>query len=184
MAVTSCHAQTYRYSQVPAAGYTLRVKPIWIDNTFSTNDKLAIDDAISQWNYVLNGTIVLQVMSYDFDMEIESIASAVNNHGLLIMKITSDNPMVDGPKTAAWVNELGGYKLYVIKDRVPGDMVKGVMLHELGHALGARHQDGNTLMFEKYDAKKFTCIDYATVKQVSSYQMIQLDHLNYCIYMN
>jgi len=182
MMVSSCHAQPFRYSQVPGATYTLNIKSIWIDKNFSAKDKLAIDDAIIEWNYVLNGTIILKPISYNFDMEIDTIKDAAANHGLLIMKIDSSNSMVENDHTAAWVNVIGGYKLYVIKDRV-GSRLKKIMLHELGHVLGAGHQPGNTLMFSIYDEKKFSCIDYATVQQVADYNHISISNLNYCRYL-
>ncbi len=179
--LSSCSHISYQYTLKPVAPYTVRVLPIWIDKTFSANDKLAIDDAINSWNLVLNNTIKLQAVTYEFDMEVESIVRAKNERGLLVMKINSDNPMVTDD-AAAWVNELGGWKLYVVKNRVPTELMNKVMMHELGHALGAEHQAG-TLMNPKFNAEMYTCIDYTTVKQVSDYQKIRLDYLNHCVYL-
>ena len=182
MALISCNTHKYKYTQIPPPGYTLRTKPVWVDKTFSPQDKAVIEDAVGQWNHVLNGTVVLKIVSYQFDMEIETLYQASREKGLLIMRVESDNYMVGDPTTGAWVNELGGGRLYVVKDKVSTDMLKGIMLHELGHVMGASHQEGNTLMFERYNTLKFTCIDQATVKQVSTYQLINLNHLNYCFY--
>ncbi len=179
--ISSCASISYQYTLKPVAPYTVRVIPIWIDKTFSNNDKLAIDDAINNWNLVLNGSIRLQPVSYEFDMEPDDIMKAIRERGLLVMKVMSDNSMVD-KDTRAWVNELGGFKLYVVKDRVPTQIMTGIMMHELGHVLGASHVEGDSLMFKHYDPKKFACIDFATVKQVSDYQKIRLDHLNHCVY--
>jgi hypothetical protein len=179
--ISNCASTSYQYTLKPVAPYTTRVIPIWIDKTFSGNDMLAIDDAINNWNLVLNGSIKLQPVSYQFDMEPDEIMRAIRERGLLVMKVTSDNSMVD-KDTRAWVNELGGFKLYVVKDRVPTEIMTGIMMHELGHALGASHQTGNTLMFPYYRKEMYYCIDFATVKQVSDYQKIRLDYLNHCVY--
>lgn len=178
--VSNCASTSFQYTLKPVAPYTARVIPIWIDKTFSSNDKLAIDDAINSWNLVLNGSIRLQPVTYEFDMEPDDIMRAIRERGLLVMKVTSDNSMVD-KDTRAWVNELGGFKLYVVKDRVSTEMMSGVMMHEIGHALGASHREAG-LMFQHYRKEMYSCIDFATVKQVSDYQKIRLDYLNHCVY--
>lgn len=183
MVVLNCHSQPFKYTQFPVAENMYKTKSVWIDKTFSNQDKLDIDNAINQWNYVLNGTMKLIPVSYEFDMEPEIIHQAINEHGLLVLKIYSSSHMIPHNNTLAWVNGLGGITLYVVKNRVPHEMMTPVMLHEIGHVLGADHQDGFTLMNPQFDEDKYSCIDYETVKQVSLYNFIPVAYLNYCLYL-
>src|SRR5258706_6828041 len=74
----------YHYTRnVYHEGYAKEI-PIWIDRNFSQGEMIAIDDAISNWNYVLNGYIKLDVVDTHFDMETWKIQSQESSGGWLI----------------------------------------------------------------------------------------------------
>src|SRR5208283_1711278 len=75
----------YQYNHHPdlMAVHPVRVIPIWIDKGFGEADMLAISDAIGQWNYALNGYVVLTVVDTQFDMEPMKIAEQVRKNGWL-----------------------------------------------------------------------------------------------------
>ncbi len=174
------------YSPVP-----LKVIQIHVDKHFGAADKLAIDDAIMQWNYALNGYIKLEVVSYDFDMETPTLQKCmvVGSNCWLIMKVDSSNPMVteiDKTKkgktyTLAWANELGGNRMYLIRDRLTNKMVTGVTLHEMGHLLGSEHDDAY-LMRPMYEWEKTRCVDYEAVMKVAKFQHLPAQCVSYCVY--
>lgn len=183
----------YHYVQVGGASIVpLKEYHIWIDKTFGEADKLAMDDAIRQWNYALNGYVVLKVESMDFDMEPSIASKVLLGGGWIVMKIDHFNPMVrevDRPArpgepqyyTLAWVNRIGGNRMWIIRDRMSNEAVEGVMLHELGHLLGAGH-DQVYLMQPHYKWEDYRCVDYEAVKRVARYQHLPMDRLNYCLY--
>lgn len=168
----------------------LKVYKIWIDKEFGAADQLAIDDAIKQWNFALNGYVKLEVMSTQFDMEPEILARVMRGEGWVILKVNSTNSMVegvdrkkDGTKsyTLGWANQIGGNRMYLIRDRLRNDWVMGVTLHEIGHLLGAEHDD-IYLMAPHFHWEDARCVDYEAIKLVAAYQHIPLSRLNYCVY--
>lgn len=185
------------YIRNPSNVGVYKVIPVYIDVTFGEGDKVAIDDAVNQWNYVLNGYMELKVVTHQFDMELNLIREAARNNGILIMKVYSNNPIVptltsgmytlnSGAVPIAWVNERGGGKMYLIRDRLENTDVLPVSLHELGHALGAGHEellDENVLrlMYPYYYKRyNYSCIDKNAMKKVAEYQNLPWKGLNYC----
>lgn len=187
----SCAArgpQPFHYTHTMGSVHNpVRVIPIWVDGTFGDMDKLAIDDSVNQWNYALNGYVRLEVKTYTFNMGQGDILDALRDGGWLILKITSAHPKVlelDGPasrRTLAWADSIGGYRIFVIRDRVPNDWMAGVMLHEMGHLLGAIH-DNVYLMQPMFNWAEYRCVDYQALKLVAEYQHLDVENLNYCVY--
>lgn len=162
-----------------------RVIPIWIDKNFGEADKVAIDDAINQWNYAMNGYVVLKVVDTQFDMEVPKIVEQVNKGGWLFMKIDSSNKMIPDQKekgywTIGFTERLGGNHMYLVRDRLQNQDIFGVTLHEIGHLMGADHV-GTRLMYPHYSRAGFQCIDYDTIKAVAKWQKLDANQLNYCI---
>jgi len=166
-------------------GPAVRVIPIWVDKNFGSADHLQIDAAVGQWNYALNGYVVLRVVDNQFDMEVEKIQESQRRNGWLFMKIDANNPMVPVQKvgvgvTLGFANKVGGNHMYLVRDRLDNDAVFGVTMHEIGHLLGAEHV-GNRLMFKHFSRARFQCVDRASLEAVAHYQGISADDLNYCV---
>jgi hypothetical protein len=165
----------------------LRYIPVYVDKDFGELDKLAIDDAVRQWNFAMNGYVKLEVQSQPFDMEIDIIRKCLSGGCWMIMKIDSLNPMVGAvdptpeTRTLAWANDIGGNRVYVIRDRIQNKWMTGIMLHEMGHLLGAQH-DNVYLMRPHFNWEDYRCVDYQALKLVAEAQHIPMEHLNYCVY--
>jgi hypothetical protein len=183
--------QALPFHYIQAGGYSavpLKVIPVWIDKEFGTADQIAIDDAVKQWNYALNGYVKIVVVSTTFDMEVDVLKRVMSGDGWLFLKINSSNPLVDdkqfeGKKlwTLAWANAIGGNRMYLIRDRINNEWVTGITLHEMGHLLGADH-DNVYLMQPHYNWEDYRCVDYEALKRVAAYQHLPMAGLNYCQY--
>lgn len=179
----------YRYtlhlterSQVP-----VRIINIWIDQDFGSADLIAIGEAVNQWNYALNGYIVLKIVDTHFAMEVEKINQQIRDNGWLIIKIRSDQAGTDFiPKSAdgfyciGFTERIGGNHLYLIRDRLTNQDVMGVALHEMGHLLGAGHIVKG-LMQPHHTLQSSQCIDQNSLIQVAEANRLLIDKLNWCV---
>jgi hypothetical protein len=172
-----------------------RYIPIYVDKEFSSNDKLSIDNAINQWNYVLNGQIELKVVNYQFDMEPDLILASQTNQGWLILKVNSDNLTIpdDVPyqqclrtagcaPTLAWCDRAGGSVMKIVRDRMSSNNVETVTLHELGHLLSLTHVDDiNSLMYPRYNKLRYLCVDASSAMKVAANYSLDTRTINYCL---
>ena len=106
---------------------------------------------------------------------------SVSNGAWVIMRIDSHSELVGSRSVGAWADKIGGNKVWVVRDRVSNGMIGGVVMHEIGHLLGAGHLRRG-LMMPGYDKDWMQCVDYSTVKAVGKYHGIGINQLNYCVY--
>lgn len=82
-------------------------------------------------------------------------------------------------RTLAFINPKG--YLYLIRDRISNEQVARVVMHEIGHLLGAAHtRDG--LMEANFNPNCPQCIDWITLHEVALKKHLDMSHMNYCIY--
>ena len=149
---------------------------------------VAIDDAINQWNYALNGYIRLRIVSTKLDMEPEILKDVYKQNGYMVLKVNSDTPFVPsmkGGRILAWVDYIGiGHKLFIVRDRIENTTeLRELAMHEIAHLLGAEHIDDKpSLMQSEYFHINAQCIDEHTMKEVAVYQYIPFRSVNYCYY--
>ena len=175
----------YQYTQLSVyEGIPVRVIPIWVDKKFGSADRLAIDDAVSSWNYALNGYIKLQIVDFEFDYESDKVIRQIRENGWFFLLVNHDNSLIPkndkGYLTIGFTELIGGHHLYLVRDRLSNEMVYGVTMHEIGHLLGAEHL-GTHLMYPHYTRARFQCIDLRTIWAVAVYNNLPADRLNYCV---
>lgn len=168
-----------------------RVRRIYIDNSFGEADLVSIDDALHQWEYALNGYLVFRTEKFDVvGGSLAPYEEAHHGNAWLILKIDHNNLMSkahdhpeEGTMGLAFVDRKEG-SLYVVRDRLHNDNVRGIIMHEVGHLLGAEHIDeSDDLMNPMYDDGNSQCIDLHTIQQVAHTLKVPYKNLNYCVYL-
>lgn len=160
--------------------------PITLDVSFDKRDELDISAAIAQWNYVLNGWVYLHVVGHIF---IDANELSKHHDGwLFVNALSTDRVVIDADKTMtepgfwmlAFVNYIGGDKLFMVKERFDQEDFLGLMLHEIGHLLGAKHIKSG-LMQPHFDRYSCQCIDKETAEQIAAHEKLPSTTLNYCV---
>jgi hypothetical protein len=152
--------------------------PVKKDEPNIEGDTEIIQEAIDEWNLSLNGYLRLVVVDWNFDME----PSKLVGDGLFIMQTDGTNAYTVSKRyVLGWTSEVGGNYIWVVRDRIgTGNMLRGVVLHEIGHALGSGHLGAESLMYV-YDGGSGQCVDLATVKEVGKYWGFDWQNMNYCL---
>jgi predicted Zn-dependent protease len=78
----------------------------------------------------------------------------------------------------AWASTIGGREIFLTKGRYEDETFK-VVMHEVGHALGAQHVN-TTLMNPYTGIMTFGCPDRETVIQVAAWNHVDLRYFNWC----
>jgi hypothetical protein len=170
----------YRYTDRPSAAATSsRVVPVYVDSDFGPAERERIGFALRQWNHVLNGFVRLHPVLLDTaDRDLGRLRRA----GWIVAKVDSRHPLArDRSAMAVTVGNRGGGFVYVIADRFSTRDLTAVLLHEIGHVLGAGHDPYGHLMAPVYDRANGHCIDRGAVVMVAQAQRLPLDRLNWCV---
>lgn len=182
----------YYYTVQPNIGQTNYIIYVKVDREFSDTDKLAIDKAIFQWNYVLNGHYKMEVVDWEYDATEIQNGTKFPNDAYYIVKINSKQfeefkkyfKEEDKKKfVLAFANTVGGTIAYVVRDRLQQDDVYYILMHELAHMLGAQH-DNFRLMNPYHTHERFQCVDWKTAEQVAKFLGLNVNDLNWCFYLS
>ncbi|MBL6617625.1 MAG: matrixin family metalloprotease [Reyranella sp.] len=170
----------YHYTERPsAAAATSRVVAVYVDTDFGPAERERIGFALQQWNHVLNGFVRLHPVLLD---SADRDLGRLRRPGWIVAKVDSRHPLArDRSAMAVTVGNRGGGFVYVIADRFPARDLTAVVLHEIGHVLGAGHDPYGHLMAPVYDRNNAHCIDRGAVAMVAQAQRLPLERLNWCI---
>lgn len=174
----------YTKQQTHGAGTTFIY--VRVDKEFNDQDRIEIDRAIMQWNYVLNEHVILHITDWEYDASaLKKKTVAPDQNHLYFIKVLSQigEKLYDGVRDKNIIlafAQIKGNLLYVFRDRVVDqDQLYGIMMHEIAHIFGAVH-DGKKLMSPHYSNSKYKCVDYATVAQIAKVLNLTVYDLNWC----
>lgn len=141
----------------PAKAYE---KVVCISPEFDQEDTQDIIYSITQWNAVANQTNVWITVR---DSNCQWAIYRADLHANL------DN--VCNNRLSLACAELGGPRIWVLRDRINSQYkLRGVILHELGHLLWARHTKSRQgLMTPEYSGYEYRLINQETIDQVILY---------------
>jgi hypothetical protein len=184
------HPGMYHYVSHTAPTYSPLVS-VYVDKNFGDADQVSIADAIDQWNYALNGHFKMIIVDHQFDMDQQGMQEVQDRKSFAVLKVDENNAMVQradqvvrkagsGDFALAFTPGPGNHAIYLVRTRIRDNaMVRGIVMHEMGHALGAAHTP-HGLMLANYNAETYQCVDYATVLQVATYYHWDVSSMNYC----
>lgn len=173
----------YRYTDKPSAAATaVRTLTIYVDGDFDGAERERIGLALRQWNHVLNGFLRLRPVLLPADASDGTVAQLRRPGAWIFAKVDGRHFSArDRSALAMTVGNRGSGFVYVISDRFSVRDLTAVMLHEVGHVLGAGHDPHGRLMAPVYDRNNGHCIDRAAVAMVASAQRLPLNQLNWCV---
>ena len=173
----------YRYTDKPfAAAMGGRALAVYIDRDFDAAERERIGLALQQWNHVLNGFMQLRPTLMPAEFSDRTLAQLRRSGAWTVLKVDSRHPAArERSALAVTMGGRGGGFVYVIADRFGMRDLTAVMLHEVGHVLGAGHDPNGHLMAPVYDRSNGHCIDRGAVAMVASAQRLPLGQLNWCV---
>jgi hypothetical protein len=179
--------------------------PVWIDQSFTGTQVEEIRAAIKEWNYVLNGHIVIYLaekkamgsdkkmynypdsfVSFEHGQAIENQCKKIGL-GWVIYNIPSTDKHYDkniGSSVLAYVEREDEHSIVIISDRFGSRSMKDIVMHEIAHLLGADHVNAPSLEYPYYSQYQYSCIDKITVAQVAKKRDIPFEQLQYCLTPN
>ncbi len=153
---------------------------VYVDKDFDPIDDEQILEGITQWNYVLNDFIYLNIVDWNYDAWHEKQIEKPMGDGFYVVKIFSDGKISSPDAYLAFADDIGGQIIYIVLDRVKPETIQFLILHEIGHLLGAKHQ-GFFLMHPFYNQNRYKCIDEGVVRQVGTYLNLDWTMLKWCV---
>lgn len=175
----------YRYTDKPAPASLSagsRTLTVYVDRDFGPAERDRIALALEQWNHVLNGFVRFRPTLLPPDPSDQTLAQIRRSGAWIVAKVDSRHPAArERAALAMTIGGRGGGFVYVISDRFGMRDLTAVMLHELGHVLGAGHDPHGHLMAPVYDRSNGHCIDHGAVAMVAAAQHLPLNQLNWCV---
>jgi len=173
------------YTRHPPDSGATRTIPVYLDPRWVSWDAEAIASAIAEWNHVLNGRMRLEVLPLPFppgaerDMRTWTILRSPGKEGV------RETGRSETSLASVQPLPLGGGVLLVFDgalkyfhDHPIG--LRDVMMRELGHLAGLRHDQDTSLLAEPYRRGDASCIDKATASTVAARLGVAVEALNWC----
>lgn len=178
------------YTELGSQPRQVEVIPVRIDTGFTDADRATIEHAVAEWNHVLNGHVRLEIGEafnagptptpyVPKDPKTWFIGRVGGPGGFESGQGIKKNPF---SRALAQTHELanGGQLVLVFSDRVGQRDLNGILLHEMGHALGLGHDGKGQLMHAHYASSRQQCVDRAAVQALASSRGLPFGELNWC----
>lgn len=171
------------YTSNPRYGGPPRVVSVWIDPNFTALERADVLSAIEEWNVALNSVARIDVVA--------STEGQGSGRGTwLIRRGRGKEGVREGGRSAQSFGTVqpmpfGGGILLVFPQAIAhlhqhSLSLRDVMMRELGHLVGMRHQEHAELLAENYARGDLGCVNHATASAVATFLHVPVTALNWC----
>jgi hypothetical protein len=171
------------YTSNPRYGSSPRVVSVWIDPNFTEPERVQVLSAVEEWNAALNGVARIDVVA--------STGGQGSRGGTWLIR---RGPGKEGVREAGRKAQsfgtiqampLGGGVLLVFPQAIAllpqySLSLRDVMMRELGHLVGLRHQEHGELLAQDYAPGDLGCVNQATAAAVAAILNVPVTALNWC----
>jgi len=184
-----CAAPMYSYTNVAKPAHIVNpiVVPVAIENTFSKEQVLDIMQSVEDWNYVMNGQIVLKVMPNMVDEAGGKLLMKKfdkTSLGFVVFGLEDDSEILKGEDmdgVLGFVDAAGGNRVVILLEHLGTRSLRVIVDHEVAHLFGAVHTPTlHTMEYPAYSSRSGDCIDKITALQIANHNGIDISLMNYC----
>jgi len=182
LSATASHAAP-DYTSNPRYGGSPRIVSVWVDPNFTDPERGQVLSAIEEWNAALNGVARIEVVA--------SSGGQGSRGGTWLIR---RGPGKEGVREAGrsvpsfgtvQAMPLGGGVLLVFPQAIAqlqqySLSLRDVMMRELGHLVGLRHQEHGELLAQNYAPGDLGCVNQATAAAVAGLLNVPVTALNWC----
>lgn len=171
------------YTNHPSFAGKARTVLVFIDASFTPTEQEQIQQAMAEWNGVLNGVARLERVDSANDQR-DGVRpwlvrrgagkDGIREPGRKDQNLATVQPLPMGGGILIVFAGAGDY----LRDR--GLTLRDVMMRELGHLVGLRHATNAELLAKDYEAGDRSCIDQQTAQQVAQALDAPAGALNWC----
>ena len=182
LTATALHAAPVYSTNPPHAGKA-RIVPVYVDAGFSAADEEQILGAIAEWNRALNGVALLERVKAPNDpvdgkrpwvIRRSAGRDGIREPGRKDQNLGTAQPLPMGGGVLIVFSNAGDYM------KQNGLSLRDVMMRELGHVVGLRHDANGDLLARDYLAGDRSCIDKETAQEVARLYAVPVEALNWC----
>lgn len=171
------------YTNHPPFAGKGRPVPVFIDAGFTPTEQEQIQDAMAEWNRVLNGVARFERVESASDprdggrpwlVRRGAGRDGIREPGRKDQNLATVQPLPMGGGILIVFAGAGDY----LRDR--GLTLRDVMMRELGHLVGLRHTTNVELLAKDYEAGDRSCVERQTAQEVAQALNAPVEALNWC----
>lgn len=154
---------------------------IYVDNNFTSDEKLAIEEAAKAWNDSTNGHAHVELVYENLDDDDD------DSHVKMVSVNQNDIRLEFSEDLGEHKNYYKGFHLkteILIRNDTgfEHDEFRRVVIHELGHYFGVPHiSEPSAIMYAKHGSRQANCLTRADVEAYATYQQIFTGGMSWCL---